>query len=609
MPAAVHQVVTLAVARTTAAQVRNRKPKIMSRRRLTTQFLSRLGVAMLAMGHMYVLPSVAEACGGFFCSQSQPVNQAAERILFADNGDGTITAVIQIMYEGPSENFSWLLPISSVPEGDEIAVASDLAFQRLQQATNPQYNLTTRVEGNCRGLDDDNGLDSVNLSAPSPPSDGSTFDQSSGVTIAASGVVGSFEWTVLELDATLTSPADAALDWLTDNNYDVTPDSAELIGPYLEEGRYLLALRLTKGSDSGSIRPLVLTYDAELPDIPIKLTAVAANEDMGVMAWVAAKERSIPFNYNALELNEARINWFNASANYNDVVIAAANEAGGGQGFVTEYAQPSELLAEVVWSSFEEQDWQDFKARLPDSEMEFSANSQQFFEFSYFQYAGYDGFWDAVRATVSLPEDTTFEELQDCPSCFELELDLPTYVAALDKNVVAPMQAFQELLDTQPYLTRFYSTLSAAEMTVDPVFAYNPDLDDVDNIHRATRVIECASDIYESDANWRIDLPQGGVIRGTPTSAGTWPTAVTKQASNFRILQLSTSGAGEVLEDNAEAISSGLSDYNATVPDPIRSSGWCSLAKTPGSQSGTPTFWFALTAIGVATMRRRLQKP
>src|SRR5262245_8397177 len=94
-----------------------------------------VGVATLA------LSTPARACGGFFCSQAQPVNQAAERIIFADNGDGTVTAVIQILYEGPSENFSWLLPISTVPQGDDIAVASDLAFTRLQAATNPSYRL------------------------------------------------------------------------------------------------------------------------------------------------------------------------------------------------------------------------------------------------------------------------------------------------------------------------------------------------------------------------------------------------------------------------------------------------------------------------------------
>src|SRR3954469_647673 len=86
------------------------------------------------------LPSTALACGGFFCNQAQPVNQAAEGIIFADNGDGTTTAVIQIRYQGPSQSFSWLLPISSAPKSDaDIGIASDFAFQRLQAATNPSY--------------------------------------------------------------------------------------------------------------------------------------------------------------------------------------------------------------------------------------------------------------------------------------------------------------------------------------------------------------------------------------------------------------------------------------------------------------------------------------
>src|SRR3954468_10401033 len=105
--------------------------------------------AVLTLGAL--LPASAVACGGLFCNQSQPVNQAAEGIIFADNGDGTTTAVIQIQYQGPSKSFSWLLPISSVPKADsDIGVASNLALQRLQTATNPNYTLTTRVEGTCR---------------------------------------------------------------------------------------------------------------------------------------------------------------------------------------------------------------------------------------------------------------------------------------------------------------------------------------------------------------------------------------------------------------------------------------------------------------------------
>src|SRR5450432_3955351 len=114
---------------------------------------SLLGLAAFAASAL--LPKVASACGGFFCNQAQPVNQAAEGIIFADNGDGTVTAVIQIQYQGPSKNFSWLLPISSVPKADsDIGVASNLAMQRLQTATNPSYSLTTTVEGTCKQQQD-----------------------------------------------------------------------------------------------------------------------------------------------------------------------------------------------------------------------------------------------------------------------------------------------------------------------------------------------------------------------------------------------------------------------------------------------------------------------
>src|SRR5262245_6085711 len=351
--------------------------------------------------------SPARACGGFFCSATQPVNQAAERIVFADNGDGTVTAVIQILYQGPSENFSWLLPISSVPEGDEIAVASNLAFQRLQSATNPQYNLTTRIEGECEDSGGPRSTGDSGGSAGGAGGSGGLPPTPPDVVVEGSGVVGNFEWTVISVDAQLAEPADAALNWLRENNYDVPVGSGGLIAPYLEEGLYLLALRLTKGSDIGSIRPIVLTYEAARPMIPIKLTAVAANVDMGVMTWLLGDGRGVPQNYLALDLNEARINWFNASLNYTDVVTAAADDAQG-QGFVSEYAAPATALANTVWTSFDESNWQNLRTIV-------YQNFDQLFSAFYGQYQGWDGFWDAVRDTVTLPAGVAFEDFQLCP--------------------------------------------------------------------------------------------------------------------------------------------------------------------------------------------------
>jgi hypothetical protein len=542
----------------------------------------------------------AAACGGFFCSQAQPVNQAAERIIFADNGDGTITAVIQILYEGPSENFSWLLPIGSVPEGDELGVASDIAFTRLQLATNPQFNLNTVVEGTCKssGNDNDGSARAVNpASAPdSPP----FADQESGeINVEASGVVGSFEWTVISVDPGVADPAAPAAEWLTQNGYDIPPGGTALIGPYLADGMYLLALRLTKGSDTGSIRPIQITYAADAPMIPIKLTAVAANQDMGVMTWALSNARAVPFNYNALELNEARINWFNAASNYGDVVTLAA-DAAGGQGFVTEFAGPSVQLAEVVWRSDEEAQWQQVKGAT-------FRNFDDIFDTLSGNYQSFSGFWDAVRRSVTLPENVTFDDFRSCPNCYsrQIEFSPSALFAAIEADVIEPLRGVQTLIDRTGYTTRLYSTLSAAEMTIDPVFVFNPDLPNVNNIHQANRIIECNSGVYESQASWRIEFPQGTTIRGTPASVGQWPEAVSDQPPNFRVLTLAASGEGEVIDDNSGVISGMLADYNAGIPrSKGETGGFCNLSTGSPRRSALPAALVIGALLGASRLRR-----
>src|SRR5882724_5449770 len=173
---------------------------------------SLIGVAALAASAF--TSGVASACGGFFCNQSQPVNQAAEGIIFADNGDGTVTAVIQIQYQGPSAAFSWLLPISGVNDLSAIGVASNVALQRLQTATNPNYALTTKVEGTCKDDTFNAGSRGVGGTTSIAVPGVATADGSNGgVTVTAAGVVGPYETVVLKLDASLADPAGTATAW------------------------------------------------------------------------------------------------------------------------------------------------------------------------------------------------------------------------------------------------------------------------------------------------------------------------------------------------------------------------------------------------------------
>jgi len=546
------------------------------------------------------IPSVASACGGFFCNQSQPVNQAAEGIIFADNGDGTVTAVIQIQYQGPSTSFSWLLPISAVKlnaDGKaDIGVASNLALQRLQGGTNPNYTLTTVVEGTCK-QDLRGGTFNGNPSASGPAIGVSGGGDAGGVTVQASGSVGPYDYTVLKLDASLADPAASAVEWLGANGYDVPDGAANLIGSYLEDGLQLLALRLTKGADAGSIRPLVLTYRGTQASIPIKLTAVAANDNMGVLTWVLGSSQAVPENYLSLQLNEARINWFNASSNYNSVVIDAATDAGG-HGFVTEFAGPSSTLKNVVWTQQDDANWLAFKGSVYQS---FS----DLFNRAYGQYGQYDGFWDATQASVTLPESLKFADFKLCPNCYSSQIQIPSlssYVDALQTNVIDPVMMVQKLIDAHPQVTRLYTTMSARDMTVDPLFTFNADLADVSNLHTAKRFIECNENTLQTEAPWRIELPQGGVVRGTAAQVGTWPTDLNTLPPSQRILQAGKSGAGKVLEDNASVTSSGLSAYNAKVTGaPGGANGGCSVA------SGRTHFglFLGLAAFAALGLRRR----
>ena len=127
---------------------------------------------------------------------------------------------------------------------------------------------------------------------------------------------------------------------------------------------------------------------------------------------------------------------------------------------------------------------------------------------------------------------------------------------------------------------------------------------ELSNIHTAERIIECHEGIEEFEANWRIVLPQGGVLRGTANDFGTWPVAMASQPPNVRVLKLSASGPGAVVDDFSADIESGLVDYNATVPRSEASGGFCNVGSRGGS--GTPAS--ALTALFALLFTRRLSQ-
>jgi hypothetical protein len=517
-------------------------------------------------------PDPARACGGFFCSQAQPVNQTAERIIFSDNPDGTITAVVQILYQGPSQSFAWVLPVPSAPI---VEVSSTVAFDRLQSATNPQYTLTTTIEGNCRP------------NPPPPPScyqgggtsgaqDASTggFDSSPPtptVTVVDGGSVGPYVYELIQVDPSVADPAQVAVDWLTENGYDVTATGPDALRPYFDEQMMLLAFKLTKTAQAGDIRPVILTFKDDTPMIPIRPTAVAANDDMGVLTWILGEHRAVPTNYRSLVLNEAVIDWMNNASNYQQVINLAADE-GGGQGFVTELASPSSPLAEVVFSKRDESAWQsmrstDWSTRHGDLIIQ-AISTYSVFSQSTFSLVPWDGMSDVIRAHVPLPNGVTLQDLLSCPSCYFNRtntidgFDPAAFLAAIEAQVVQPMRRTQEILAARPYITRLYTTLSPREMTIDPVFDFNPNLADLSNFHQADRVIECSNTLTFDGAPWRATLPNGLILRGR----GSQWTRIPGMPINAQIWRMTSDNEGDLFQDNALDILYLLNASNARYP-------------------------------------------
>jgi MYXO-CTERM domain-containing protein len=538
--------------------------------------LQAAALGVVAMGAVTLTSTDASACGGFFCNANQPVNQAAERIIFSDNPDDTVTAVVQILYQGPAEEFAWVLPVPTLP--DDVEISSNAAFTQVQSVTNPSYRLNTRVEGECkeeeaaRGVPNGNngvafGADGTNSSA----------NNDAGVNVLARGNTGPYNWVVIEIEESTTDKVQVALDWLTTNGYDLTELGPDVIEPYLEEGMKLIAFKLNKTSDSGDIRPIRITYESDIPMIPIKLTAVAANDDMGVMTWVLGEHRAVPTNYKDLVLNEALINWFNAGPTYNNVVIAAANEAGG-NGFVTEYAGSTDIFDQVVfsqghadqWDQINNTDWTDRERELLDAVWSLAQSPDP----NFFTSTAWDGMRDAVDLAFPDLDDATRQQIVDCGGCAFYEENVPAdfdiqgYLTAVYDFVIEPMEATQELLDSRPYATRLYTTLSPEEMRTDPCFDFNPDLEDVSNVHVAERIIECHPGITQSQAPWRAELPSGVVVRGE--AGGGWPFQVGDDGmpTNRTIGDAQTNGATKILEDNTDTIRQTLEEHNAGVRTP-----------------------------------------
>ncbi len=550
--------------------------------------MRRVSKSLFALASFVTVP-FAQACGGFFC-QLTPINQAGEQIVFKQEGNET-TTMVRIFYTGEATEFGWVLP---VPDSPELSIGSDAVFNQLETLTRPQFNLTRTGESCDVALEVD---ETVTMTATSTDTAASV----GGVIIEKRLDVGPFDAQIISSD-----DSSALATWLAENNLDLSERGAELLSPYIEAKMKFVVLKLQNERDAGDIQPLILKYQSEQPMIPIRLTAVAAQDDMGILVWVLGQNRAVPENFVHVTPNYTKLNWYtgprNAYASYQTLITDAMNEAGG-QGFATDYAGPFNDLSQL--SSLANRA----------SDIINSAPNQSSADTLVQTWV--DFFASSITATITeelpLPEGQDNQvyssalALQSQYSASELDRVSALILQELQDDILSPIENATNLFDNELYLTRLYTTLSADEMLTDPTFTFNADMPEQALERNATLDSSCNNDRTE----WTLTLGEGtgrdgelvidtrqnmpfsaqapeqkSVWQVTKTSANQAPTLITK--NEFEVIKL-----GDDTEENEQPNT-----------EPNDNTGNDTGASSTSSSGGS-LFWLSMLAFGVLKLRRR----
>jgi MYXO-CTERM domain-containing protein len=554
-------------------------------------------------------PTTAEACGGTFCDvgpTAMPVDQTGENILF-HVGANSVEAHIQIQYDPDSgaEEFAWLVPVAAVPEFE---VGSQPLFDAVLNASVPSYGLTVQNDFcGTRDEDEDFGDPAGGLSTGGDEGDAGNEGGDDGPTVVLTTTVGAFEITVLE-----GGTVDSVMQWLGDNGYQQDPAAAPIIEEYLNENFLFVAMKLSNRAGVDEIHPVVIRYEGVEPCVPIRLTRIAAVEDMDIRVFFLQDARVVPTNYRHVLVNPLMLDWLNNASNYKEVISMAVDaQQADGNAFVTEYAGPSAIVPQ--WQIYQDQ-WNSapFEALVdsPVGAIELLAGQNLMF---------CDVEWDVacvynhplletiVSEFIPVPAGVDANLFYDCLSCYQDQIDLEAwnpamFAARLDERIINPAKQAVALLQAHPYLTRMYTTISPIEMNADPMFRVNTALPDVPNINFAAQTNHC-------DGSATVVLPDGREIVFPDSSNLVWPNFDGEMPWEEDIDQENMAENSPLvnLVDNTEQINTLLNAYNTKARAQIAGvgSGGCTCSIDGDARGGIALGLAALGLLGFVRRRRQ----
>jgi len=455
---------------------------------------------------------------------------------------------IEVVYQGDPTQFGWILPVPEPPTDSEgvplpleqaVSVSSQALFGTLQQMTDPRFRVSTTfaTDSACNQISGSTATSAADTassqqdapSSPTPP-----------VVVLQEAKVGPYDAQLIR-----AVDADGLYAWLGDNGYLQDPAARPLLDHYVRAGFEFVGIRLQSGKTTGDLRPLAISLGENAPCVPLRLTSIAATPDMPILVWVLGDGRAVPKNFLHARLNDMAFA-YPGGGGYQAIVSRAIDTASG-RAWVTELSEPTDRYvglfappAGVEAAVEEATTLADFVDLLGTGDADVDAILRELIPmpeglrgYPYGNCLYCEGCPSPAWCADDADHPTTEAEfyaflpywVRRAEAIGLAPVDLDRLRARLEAEVIRPRRAVDGLFRDTRTLTRFFTTIDPAEMTRDPIFAFNPDLPPVSNDHVIDATIRSGEDcqsyvdlVYPDARRWRVTCDFGcpGVIPAVP---------------------------------------------------------------------------------------------
>ena len=265
---------------------------------------------VVVLGQLTLLPVLADGCFVFRWNKQADINEPTQKAIIVHDA-GREDLLLQVKYEGPLQDFGWLIPVPSLPTVEK---GSMKPFYELSQ-------LTQRDWGGFHG-----GM---------PMSVASLGGREETVKVIEVKTVGAYEVAVLS-----ARDAGSVARWLKAHDYAVPQETAGIIDEYIRKGCYFIAAKINldkpvalqrasgtiskntspsakqrkaikKQLSSGELHPLLISFSTPKCIFPLKISAVGGKPSevsLYVLSAEALLDRFI-FDKTRQSLDERRAEW------------------------------------------------------------------------------------------------------------------------------------------------------------------------------------------------------------------------------------------------------------------------------------------------------------